>query len=70
LYALLLVASAFANDESRLSGEERMWRTGALIGGVSALSLAGLLAGTAVSTWVFDVSTGELKLPIFEGEPR
>lgn len=45
-------------------------RQGAFWGGVSALSLAGGLAAAGVATWVFDVSTGTLRLPIFEGEPR
>lgn len=45
-------------------------RQGTFWGGVSLLSLAGGLAAAGLSTWVFDVSTGTLRLPIFEGEPK
>lgn len=45
-------------------------RQGAFWGGVSLVSLAGGIGAAALSTWVFDVSTGTLRLPIFEGEPQ
>jgi hypothetical protein len=45
-------------------------RQGAFWGGVSLVSLAGGIGAAALSTWVFDVSTGRLLLPIFDGEPR
>ena len=40
-----------------------------LWGGISAVGLAGLVAGAALSTFVFDPTSGALRLPIFEGEP-
>lgn len=45
-------------------------RQGAFWGGVSLVSLAGGIGAAALSTWVFDVSTGTLRLPLFEGEPQ
>lgn len=45
-------------------------REGAFWGGVSLVSLAGGIGAAALSTWVFDVSTGGLRLPIFDGEPQ
>jgi hypothetical protein len=45
-------------------------RQGTLWGGVGMLSLSGAIAAAAVGTWVFDVSTGSLRLPIFAGEPQ
>ena len=45
-------------------------RQGTLWGGVGMLSLSGAIAAAAVGTWVFDVSTGSLRLPLFAGEPQ
>ncbi len=43
---------------------------GTIIGGVAILALAGGIFSGAIATWVFDPSTAQLRLPIFEGEPR
>ncbi len=65
-----LVAGAAVQDPQRLSGSELAVRDGVIIGGVSVLSVAGLVASAALSTWIFDPSTATLRLPLFEGEPR
>ncbi|MDP2345887.1 MAG: hypothetical protein Q8O67_33415 [Deltaproteobacteria bacterium] len=65
-----LIASAYLQSPERLSADEAITREGVLIGGVSVLSVSALVAGAALSTYVFDPSTATLRLPIFEGEPR
>ncbi len=63
----LLAGSQLRTDDSAASNNVS---TGLFYGGVVGLTLSGLMAGAALSTWVFDPSTGALRLKIFEGEPR
>ncbi len=64
------VVVAVTRDDGRLSADDEFVNGGVFVGGVSVIGLAGLVAGAAVSTWVFDPATAQLKLPLFEGEPR
>ena len=63
-----LVASALLQTDRQSTADDLAVRDGLLIGGASAFALSGLVAGAALSTWVFDPSTATLRLPIFEGE--
>ena len=65
-----LIAVAAAQDPNRLSADEVAVKEGVFVGGVSALTLSGLVGAAALSMWVFDPSTAKLRLPIFEGEDR
>lgn len=65
-----MIATAVARDNGRLGADDEFVNDGVFYGGVSVVGLSGLVAGAALSTWVFDPSTAQLKLPIFEGEPR
>jgi hypothetical protein len=65
-----LITSAYLQNPTRLSEDEANVREGVIIGGASVLSVSALMAGAALSTWVFDPSTATLRLPIFAGEPR
>lgn len=64
------VTGSFLSASQETDATGAALRQGAFWGGVSALSLAGGLAAAGLSTWVFDVSTGTLRLPLFDGEPR
>lgn len=64
------VVVAVARDDGRLDADASVVNDGVFYGGVSVIGLAGLVAGAAVSTWVFDPATAQLKLPIFDNEPR
>jgi hypothetical protein len=62
-----IVASGFVNSNVTGPAEIRV-QDGAWWGGVSLVSLGAGLGAAAVSMWVFDVSTGALRWPIFAGE--
>jgi len=64
-----VVAAAYIQDGQARTLEAVQLQHARMIGGVSLLALSGGVFGGAVATWVFDPSTGELKLPIFAGEP-
>jgi hypothetical protein len=62
------LAATYANDPTSLDDAGRALQDNTRIGAVVGFSLAGLIASAAVATWVFDPSTGALRLPIFEAE--
>jgi hypothetical protein len=64
------VAGAVFTEGAAADQTGETLRQGTLWGGVGMLSLSGAIAAAAVSTWVFDVSTGSLRLPLFAGEPQ
>lgn len=65
------VAGAYALSADPTTARDQDLTPPALFyGGVSALGLAGLVAGAALSTVVFDPSTGKLRLPIFDAEDQ
>lgn len=63
------VAVASMHDSTRLSADDAALTAGVRLGGVAVVSLAGLVAAAALSTWAFDPSTATLRLPLFQGEP-
>lgn len=62
-----MVASGFMDPTLTGPGDLRV-QDGAWWGGASLVSLGAGLGAAAVSMWVFDVSTGTLRWPIFAGE--
>jgi len=64
------VAGAVFTEGTTTDATGEIVRQGTLWGGVGMLSLSGAIAAAAVGTWVFDVSTGSLRLPLFDGEPQ
>jgi hypothetical protein len=62
-----MVTSGFIGPRTTSPGTITL-QEGAWWGGASLVSLGAGLGAAAVSMWVFDVSTGTLRWPIFAGE--
>ncbi len=65
--ASAMVASRFVSPNATAPGTITL-QDGAWWGGASLVSLGAGLGAAAVSMWVFDVSTGTLRWPLFVGE--
>ncbi len=64
------VAASILTENTQNSPTDELVRQGSFYAGVSSLGLAAGLGAAALSTYVFDVSTGKLTLSIFDNEPR
>jgi hypothetical protein len=64
------VAAAVFTENPRNDATSETLRQGSFYAGLGGLGLATGLGAAAVATAVFDVSTGALRLPLFDGEPQ